>query len=86
MEVAKAIRELPTQNLNAKRQARFQPTGSVSGMLEMLTDFNDPKTRREMQRERAEEERAKRTERRANVAIIIAAVGAVGSIIVGLLH
>lgn len=86
MEVAKAIRDLPAENLKAKRTGLFQPKGSIQGLMETLADLNDPKTVRQLQRERAEEERSKRAEHRANISIVISAVVAIGSVLAAVLH
>lgn len=85
-EIAKAIRELATSNMSVQRRAPFQLKGSIGGLMETLADLNDPQTQRELRRERAEEKRAKRTELRANIALVIAAIAAVGSILTLLLR
>jgi hypothetical protein len=82
LEVAQAIRDLPAL---AKRAERAQPFPAMTGIRQIM-DSLDPERVRQRNRERIEEERAKRSELRANIAISIAALGALGSILAVVFH
>lgn len=75
MEVAKAIRELPTETERVKHDALFKMRSPVAGLMQTLHDLDDPAKVRELQRDHREREQAKLY----RLIVVFAALSAIAS-------
>jgi hypothetical protein len=85
LEIARAIRSLPRAMAESKRPKRTGIHATLDNITRLTTGI-DPEVARERRREADERAEARRAEKRANIAIAIAALAAIGSILGAVFH
>jgi hypothetical protein len=84
LEIAQALRRLPYAMVDARRPKRTGIAGTYDAAMRAVG--MDPDAAREAQQRREERAEARRAEIRSNIAIGIAALAAIGSILGVVLH